>query len=402
MPLPPSEVTVAEVLQTEGYRTGVFGKWHLGDLKHIESGHPHWSPSHPGMHGFDIWKVTERAVPTVNPNCACFDPETCRLGWYRKSVLPACSNYYSNNASFPPTPSPIRTTRQSALSPPCSIVPHPSAILGDDSHFIVRELKAFINDSLASSHPFFAYVPFHAPHNRYIADTAYAIKYAERGLKGKKKDYYGSIEALDDSVGEILAHLDTLGIRDTTMVWFTSDNGPSARSPGSTNGLEGKKGTLYEGGIRVPGILQWPAVIQENVVSDYLVSTNDFLPTVMDITDTSLPDSRQLDGVSILPFLLGTKTERHTPMHWAFKINGNFSGKYNAVSIDGDLKLHATFKNGVLMRSSLYNVTEDEVTDISRQHRREHKAMIRDLSAWTRTLATSATQEVGCLVSEQP
>jgi arylsulfatase A-like enzyme len=400
MPLPPSEVTVAEVLQTAGYRTGVFGKWHLGDLKHVENGHPRWSPSHPGMHGFDVWKVTERAVPTVNPNCACFDPETCRIGRYRKSVLPACSNYYSNNVSSLPTPSPAHTNRRTAPNPPCPIVPHPNAILGDDSHFIVRELKAFINDSIASSHPFFAYVPFHAPHNRYIADTAYAMKYAERGLKGKERDYYGSIEALDDSVGEILAHLDAVGIRDTTMVWFTSDNGPAAGSPGSTNGLEGGKGTLYEGGIRVPGILQWPAIIEENTVSDYLVSTNDFLPTIVDITDTRLPDSRTLDGSSILPFLLGTRTERLSAMHWAFKINGDFSRKYTAVSIEGDLKLHATFKNGAITRSSLYNVTQDEVTDISDLHPREHKSMMRALSAWTRTLATSATEEVGCLLSE--
>ena len=399
MPLPPSEITVAEVLKSAGYHTAAFGKWHLGDLKHVESGHPRWSPSHPGMHGFDVWKVTERAVPTVNPNCACFDPETCRIGKYRRSVLPACSNYYSNNVTTLPNPSPMRTltAQGSATEPPCPVVPHSSPILGDDSHFIVSEVKAFINNSVTSSHPFFAYVPFHAPHSRYIADAAYAKKYADRGFNGKKREYYGSIEGLDASIGEILAHLDNLGIRDTTMVWFTSDNGPSAGSPGSTNGLEGKKGTLYEGGIRVPGILQWPAVVEENIVSDYMVSTNDFLPTVMDITGTQLHDSRQLDGSSILPFLLGTRTERSKPMHWAFRINGSFSGKYTAVSIQGELKLHATFKEGAVIRSSLFNLTQDEVTDISQQHRREKVSMLRDLTDWTRELAVSATQEVGCL-----
>ena len=415
MPLPPSEVTVAEVLQGAGYRTAAFGKWHLGDLKHVEGGHPRWSPAHPGMHGFDVWKVTERAVPTVNPNCACFDPETCRIGHFRNSVLPACSNYYSNNVSLTigltdttplpsPSPSPSDSNsllnQRSLLDPPCSVVPHSTAILGDDSHFIVDELTTFIDDSVASSHPFFAYVAFHAPHNRYIADTAYAAKYSARGCNGKERDYYGSIEALDHAVGEILTHLETLGIGDTTMVWFTSDNGPAGGSPGSTGGLEGRKGTLYEGGIRVPAILRWPGVIEQNVVSDYTASTNDFLPTVMDVTGTHLPDSRQMDGSSILPLLLGSRTQRSAALHWAFKINGDFSGRFTAASVEGDLKLHATFKNGQVLRSRLFNVTQDETTDISREQHRQHAAMLRDLTSWTRTLATSAVEEVGCLSTD--
>jgi arylsulfatase A-like enzyme len=410
MPLPPSEVTVAEVLRTAGYRTAAFGKWHLGDLQHIEGGHPLWSPSHPGTHGFDVWKVTERAVPTVNPNCACFDPETCRIGHYRNSVLPACSNYYSNNVSSgcvaPSQPSaPASTnsllTRRYSPHLPCPIVAHPSAIVGDDSHFILEELTTFIDDSIASSHPFFAYVAFHTPHNRYIADTEYAEKYAGQGLTRKERDYYGSIEALDHAVGQILAHLESLGIRDNTMVWFTSDNGPAASSPGSTNGLEGRKGTLYEGGIRVPGILQWPGVIEQNKVSDYIVSTNDFLPTVMDITGTALPDSRQLDGTSILPHLLGSRTERSSPLNWAFKVDGDFSSKFSAASIQGDLKVHALYKNGRVIQSSLFNVTQDEVTDITSNMPRKCAAMLRELQSWTESLEASAREEVGCLLSEQ-
>ena len=402
MPLPPSEVTVAEVLQGLGYRTAAFGKWHLGDLKQVEGGHPLWSPSDPGMHGFDVWKVTERAVPTVNPNCACFDPETCRIGHYRNWVLPACSNYHSNNVSFEEvSPSPANSEsalrERSAISEASSsVVAHPTAILGDDSHFIVDELKDFIDDSVASSHPFFAYVAFHTPHNRYIADTAYAAKYTERGWQGKQRDYYGAIEALDYAVGEVLSHLEALGLRESTMVWFTSDNGPAESSPGSTNGLRGRKGTLYEGGIRVPGILQWPAVIRRNVISDYIVTSNDFLPTVLDITGTRLPDSRQLDGASILPFLLGSRSERTTPVHWAFKVDGNFAKKFIAASVQGDLKLHATFKKGRVLRSSLFNIT-DENTDVSSEYPQQHMAMVRDLTSWTQTLAVSATEEVDCL-----
>ena len=406
MPLPPSEVTVAEVLQNIGYRTGAFGKWHLGDLKHIDIGHTQWSPSHPGMHGFDMWKVTERAVPTVNPNCACFDPDTCRIGHYARSVPPACSNYYSNNVSCTADTT-IKSSGDSDTNnlqpihqtPPCPIEAHPDAILGDDSHFIINELKSFISDSVANSQPFFSYVAFHTPHSRYIATPDYSEKYRAMGLRGKESDYYGSIEALDAAIGEILLHLQNLGVSNNTMILFTSDNGPADNSPGSTNGLKGRKGTLYEGGIRVPGILQWPNVIQENRLSDYPVTTNDFLPTVLDITGSELPDERKLDGISILPYLLKSRSERTATMNWAFKVNANFSGRFNAASLHGDLKLHASYNGGLVFRSKLYNVTQNEVTDISSVLPDEHTSMLRELKSWIRTLENSATEEVGCLLN---
>ena len=131
------------------------------------------------------------------------------------------------------------------------------------------------------------------------------------------------------------------------MIWFTSDNGPARTAPGSTGGLAGYKGTLLEGGIRVPGIVQWPSVIQQNKVSDYVVTTSDFLPTVMDITGTELSDSRVLDGTSILPHLLGLVTTRLSPTNWAYGVdNGDFFTTFDAISIEGDLKLHVVFKDG--------------------------------------------------------
>lgn len=407
MPLPPSEITVGEVLQSAGYRTAAFGKWHLGDLKRVESGHPQWSPSHPGMHGFDVWKVTERAVPTVNPNCACFDPETCRIGRYTDAPLPACTNYYRNveeddddddNSPSSITGNSSSLNSRHSTSPPCPAVGHPGPILGDDSLFIAEQVKSYINESVSSLHPFFAYVAFHAPHSRYIADSAYATRYREKGFGGKEKEYYGAIEGLDHAIGEILSYLDDLGLRDSTLVWFTSDNGPAGGSPGSTNGLRGRKGTLYEGGIRVPGIIRWPAVIEENTLTSYPVSTNDFLPTIMDVTGTRLPDSRQLDGASILPLLLGRQTTRSSTIHWAFKINnGDFSSKYNAVSIKGDIKLHIMFKHGVVASSNLYNITVDERTDISSELPVEFRYMRKDLVSWTESLENSASNEVHCI-----
>lgn len=404
VPLPPSEITVAEILQNIGYHTAAIGKWHLGDLKHLENGHSLWSPSHPGMHGFDVWKVTERAVPTVNPNCACFDAETCRLGHYSGQSLPPCSNYHGNNASEAYLPSSsasgaVSSGTASSPSPSCPIFAHPEPIVGDDSSFIVNELSAFVNESVANQQPFFAYVAFHTPHNRYIALPEYAEKYQKLGWRRKQKDYFGSIEALDHAIGEVLRHLDYLNITNNTMIWFASDNGPAAKSPGSTQGLRGEKGTLYEGGIRVPGILQWPDAIKQNRQTDYPVSTSDFLPTVLDVTNTELPDSRTLDGISILPFLVEQQNTRTEPINWAFKILGNFSEQFRAASLKDDLKLHILYKDGRMHQSWLYNITEGETRNLAGALPRQHRQMVRDLNSWTKSLASSAQDEVRCLHS---
>ena len=393
VPLPPYEITVAEVLQNIGYRTAAIGKWHLGDLIHMENGHSRWSPSHPGMHGFDVWKVTERAVPTVDPNCACFNAEMCPLGHYANQPLPPCSNYHGNNGS---------SGNASNITGSCSqIYSHPTPIVGDDSNFIVSELNNFVKESVASEQPFFAYVAFHTPHSRYIALPEYAEKYERLGWKRKKKDYYGAIEALDFAISQILASLEHHNISNNTMIWFTSDNGPASRSPGLTKGLKGTKGTLYEGGIRVPGILQWPDAIKQNKQTDYPVSTTDFLPTIMDVTDTKLPDSRTLDGISILPFLMTQRKKRNKPIHWAFKITGNFSDKFRAVILDGKLKLHVAYRKGQAEESWLYNITEGETRNVADQLPGEHKRMKEELDVWVRGLGLSALNEVQCLNSAE-
>ena len=120
---------------------------------------------------------------------------------------------------------------------------------------------------------------------------------------------------LDDCVGL----LKELNINNNTIFWFTSDNGPIARYKGE---LRGHKRTFYEGGIRVPGLIEWPDVIHKNKKSKFPVVTNDFLPTVYDILGTNPIDDRPLDGISILPFLQGEMNKRKRNIIWA-KAGGN-------------------------------------------------------------------------------
>ena len=96
-------------------------------------------------------------------------------------------------------------------------------------------------------------------------------------------DYYGTISEMDDVMGKLRELLNNLGIKNNTLLWFSSDNGPKVNSPGATNGLRGRKHFLYEGGIRVPGMIEWPDVITSNKVSSFPIVSNDLLPTVRDI-----------------------------------------------------------------------------------------------------------------------
>lgn len=388
MPLPTSEVTVAEILKSRGYRTAVFGKWHLGDLKPIPGGSTRWPTSHPGQHGFDVWEVTERSTPTANPNCACFtsiSSSLCKIGHYRRREDPPCTNYHSGNGSD--------TDVLTSYNRP---------IIGDDSDFIVQQFSTFLNDTVYTRQPFFAYISFHAVHKRFIATSTYAAPYTQNsGYAKNVVDYYGTITAMDAAVGRVRQLLNHYNISHNTMVWFTSDNGPERQSPGLTAGLRGRKRDLYEGGIRVPGIIEWPARIHENHVSNIPVVTTDFLPTVCNIIGIATPQQRVLDGISILPILERQTESRSTPIHWLFKVTNNFNSRHTAVIMDNQYKAFIDYKRGRVFRKFLYDLLSDpgEEVDLSEQDPARLQSMQNQLELWRLSVINSAETEVGCLAT---
>ena len=381
VPLPTTEFTVAEMLKEAGYRTAMFGKWHLGDLKPLPGGHPKWNVSHPGLHGFDVWKVTERSAPTANPNCMCFNPSQCVLGHYSETGFgTACTNYHSGNGIDPDL-----------------LVPHNETIIGDDSNFIAREFSTFLNDTVSTGQqPFFAYIAFHTVHAKYVAVPPYAQRYAARGYIPKEIDYYGSITAMDAAIGKIRDLLEHHRISDNTMIWFTSDNGPAKNSPGSTRNLRGSKSTLFEGGVRVPGIIEWPAVIQSNRISDFPVVTSDFFPTVSEILGRSDSLSHEIiDGESILPFIRGEQDARQQNIKWAFNIRGNPKKAYVAAILSGrQYKAYFRYRKGTanISASFLYDLLEDEAeeTDISTTHQSTFAKLYQEVELWIQSILGEA------------
>ncbi len=315
-PLPPSEITIAEILKEQGYHTATFGKWHLGDLKPVNGGNKKWPVSHPGMHGFDKWWVTIGSAPSLQTNCACFKPSHCQAGHYSGPV-PTCTNYHtmpSNTSVFETWPEPVA---------------------GDDSLFMYERLSEYIESIAESKRPFFVYFSFHTVHDRFLATTKYRELYLARKYSLTQADYYGAISAMDEVVGQVQELLHHYNLHNNTMLWFTSDNGPENACPGETAGLRGRKYTILEGGIRVPGIIQWPAIIKENRKSDFPVVSSDLLPTVCDILGMDPPRDRPIDGMSILPFLRGEVTDRNKSIAWEYHVNGSFDNPHSCALTRG-------------------------------------------------------------------
>ena len=179
-------------------------------------------------------------------------------------------------------------------------------VFGDESVDFIRR---------HAEEPFFLYSAFNAPHSPFEVTEEYYNRFpdAEHELQ---RIYFGMIAALDDAVGRILDALDEAGIADNTLVVFLSDNGCAGYFPGlcSCEPLSGGKLTYYEGGVRVPYLLRWPAEVAAGATIDAPVSTLDILPTALAAAGAAAPADLELDGQDLMPLLdgsaAGTGTER--------------------------------------------------------------------------------------------
>lgn len=291
------EVCLAEVLKDQGYATGHFGKWHLGTLSPDYSGKgpgrkPRENYSTPGMNGFDEWFSTEFAVATWDP----YAPENSHLGKNRKWDPRALYWHNGKNVKGPLT--------------------------GCDSKIIMDRVLPFIERAVAAKKPLFAVVWFHAPHAPVVGGPRYRAIYAEH--PEAKQHFYAAVTALDEQVGRLRRRLQQLGIEDTTMLWFCSDNGPEgnpgprARFWGSAGPFRGRKRSLYEGGVRVPGLLVWPAVIRASRPVEVPCVTSDYFPTVLDALGLPVPNDRPYDGISLMPLIEGKMAQRPKPIGFQF------------------------------------------------------------------------------------
>jgi arylsulfatase A-like enzyme len=355
----PEELTLAEILRDHGYTTGHFGKWHLGTLSKTvrESnrggprGKEHFSP--PQANGFDVCFSTEAKVPTFDP---MWKPAG-RAGnaWNalvgRDKAVPYGTHYWNEQGEI--------------VS---------DNLDGDNSRVIMDRAIPFITKAVRRDQPFFAIVWFHTPHLPVVAAPRHREMYREHPdvLAG---NYFGCITAMDEQVGRLRAELRACGAADNTMLWFCSDNGPEGdhTAPGSAGHLRGRKRSLYEGGIRVPGVLEWPGHAKPGQETNFPAVTSDYFPTILDALKISYQSSRPLDGVSLLPVLNGKMSERPRPI--------GFQSRQQIALTDNRFKLVGHAQRD---RWELFDLLADpsEQKNVADEHAAVAQSMISQLGAW--------------------
>lgn len=181
----------------------------------------------------------------------------------------------------------------------------------------------FIRAAANADKSFFSVIWFHAPHAPVVGGPEYRKRYAQ--YDEEAQHYYACVTALDEQVGRLRATLRELDVADNTMLFFCSDNGPegdrpSGRFAGSAGPFRGRKRSLFEGGVRVPALLEWPAGVKGGAATDYPAVTSDYLPTILDVLGVERLDERPLDGLSLLPAIRDDLSERGAPI--AFETRG--------------------------------------------------------------------------------
>jgi arylsulfatase A-like enzyme len=336
-PLPVQERTIGQLAKLNGYGTGFFGKWHLNGI----GGHGKVlaadDPLSPGTFGFDHWL--------------------------------ACSNFYDLNQTLGSPDGPVENE-------------------GESSIVLAEHATRFIKDCVPKDEPFFAVVWYPSPHGRYDTLPRFQDQYPEEA-----GNHLGEITAVDESIGMLRKLVRDLGVADNTMLLLCSDNGAPNREPRVPHGngpLAAGKGTLWEGGIRVPGIIEWPGRINPGRRSDFVSGTSDIYPTIealMAKKDPAKP--HPIDGVSLLPLFDEEVNKRSKPL--GFKHRGG-----GLAWIDGRWKLHRVEKyaprhyeeNAIILNDLVEDVHEDK--DISEQHPDRTERMTRQVLEWEGSVQNSA------------
>lgn len=365
--LPDEEVTLPEMLREHGYATGHFGKWHLGtlttEIQDANRGGPRGKQhfSTPQMNGFDRCFATESKVPTFDP---MFRPRigAAGTGWEPLTDFTEAVRYgtrYWNEQGRVVT----------------------GNLQGDDSRVIMDRALAFIETAVEAKTPFFATIWFHAPHLPVVAGPEHTRRYADEDVY--TRNYYGCITALDEQVGRLRKQLRAMGVAENSMVWFCSDNGPegtASKAPGSAGPFRGRKRSLYEGGVRVPGILEWPAQIAAGTETDVPCVTSDYLPTVLDVVGLQMPDQRPIDGISLLPILKGNQKTRGQAI--------GFQSRQQRSWVTDQYKLYSSDAG---KSWELYDLLSDprESKNMASEHPQVVRQLSEQLLAWIESCAAS-------------
>lgn len=316
--LDPRATTMAEVFQKNGYRTGMFGKWHLGDQ----------FPLRPQDRGFE--EVLAHGGGGVGQT-----PDYWGNDYFDDS-------YFANG--------------------------HAQKQFGYCTDVFFAGAKQFIEN--AGDRPFFCYIATNAPHGPYLVDPKYAKPYLDEGVPQPMANFYGMITNIDENVGTLRKFLDAKGIADNTIFIFMTDNGTAAGVArgkeqgwrGFNAGMRGQKGSQYDGGHRVPCFVSWPRGEIGTGESDHLAAHFDLFPTVVDLCELETDASVHWDGTSLVSTLMG-KDSPSNRMVVVHSQRMEQPKKWNKTSV---MQGYWRLVDGTV----LYNLKEDpgQTRDLSAEH----------------------------------
>lgn len=316
MHLKAEEITIAEVVKQQGYRTGHFGKWHLSCLPQD----PVLQQPQPHDQGFDhSFGTANNAAPShLNP-----------------------VNFVRNGQPL-------------------------GELEGYSCDLVVEEAIHWM-DTLGNT-PFLLYMAFHEPHKKVASPPELVANYDS--YPTADAEYLANVENLDEAVGRLLSYLTKKELLDNTLILFASDNGSYRK--GSNDPLLGGKSFVYEGGIRVPGMMYWHRRIAPGQVIPEPAGLIDFMPTICDLIGAAYPQPERLDGTSLLPLIDDQPLDRRQPLSWFFyRTSPEMAmriGDYTILGRNLDSTRHTHFitrpdmdhiKNLTLDSFELYRLTDD-------------------------------------------
>jgi arylsulfatase A len=311
-----SEATLPKLLKGAGYATCHVGKWHLNG-KFNDPAQPQ-----PDDHGYDHWMATQNNAAPSHKDPANFVRDGKPLG----------------------------------------------KLDGYSAPLVVAEAIDWLATKRDKAKPFFLAVWTHEPHLPIETDPRFQRPYED--MAEDFRQHHGNVSQLDDAFGRLMKALDDQNLTGSTFVFFTSDNGPEGdglkgRTRGSTGGLRGRKRSMYEGGIRVPGIARWPGRIAPGTTCDLPVIGSDLFPTVLGLCGVRPPADRVIDGTDVLRALTGAadSVARPRPLFWRLNMAPPRENLHMALR-EGDWKVLASQDFAHL---ELYNLNADprETTDLA-------------------------------------
>lgn len=414
------EFTIAKAAKKSklgDYATIHLGKWHLGDL--WDKGIPSPTPTRPGFPvsspteaGYDEWMTTQAEVSNSMSNCGCFPVEhenpgpkppsgyskitpvgdQCVVGGGAPSdwAYP-CTNYYYPNSSDPRGVTDLQVK-----------------IPGDDSTFLIDQFEEFLDRQIAAERPWLAHICFHAIHEPHPAMPEFYQLYA------KDPDYLGALHQWDVQLGRLLRLLKDKGVADDTVVFYTADNGPHQGKERtdihwSTNQLRGCKASMWEGGIRVPGLMHYPGIIKGNFNISMPAVSSDFMPTIMSILGVQSDNPTwAMDGTNLLPLVdavqqTGALVARPNPIgFWTMDqqavIDNNWKILHNPGM--GQCDSQAPYNSWKNLSSIylLFDLENDyhELRDLSVEEPAQYQRMKALLDDFLASVVNSQANETGC------